>query len=57
MITARLVGDDAVLAWLRATPDVVASGLARAIAKLGFDLQAKIQASELTAQMLPDRSF
>jgi len=57
VITARLVGDDAVLAWLRATPDVVASGLARAIAKLGFDLQGKIQARELTAQMLPDRSF
>jgi hypothetical protein len=57
VITARLVGDDAVLAWLRATPDVVASGLARAVAKLGLDLQRKIQEGDLTAQMLSDRSF
>ena len=43
MIIARLVGDDAVLAWLRATPDLAASGLARAITTLGIELQSKIQ--------------
>jgi len=52
MITARLVGDDAMIAWLRATPDAVASGLARAITTLGIELQRKIQENELTAQSL-----
>lgn len=46
MIVARLVGEDAVLAWLRATPDLAASGLARAITTLGIELQSKIQADE-----------
>src|SRR6201995_4710762 len=41
VITARIVGGDAVLAWLHETPDAVASGLARAISKLGIDLQRK----------------
>ena len=50
MITARLVGDDAVLAWLRAAPDLVASGLARAITTLGIELQRKIQENDLTGQ-------
>jgi hypothetical protein len=52
VITARLVGDDAVLAWLRATPDLAASGLAGAIAQLGIELQSKIQENELTGQTL-----
>ena len=56
MITARLVGADAVLAWLRSTPDMAASGLARAITKLGIDLQRKIQEDELTGQILAVRS-
>jgi phage gpG-like protein len=56
MITARLVGDDAVLAWLRATPDAVASGLARAITTLGIELQRKIQENALTGQTLAARS-
>ena len=56
MITARLVGDDAVLAWLRAAPDVAASGLARAITTLGIELQRKIQEDELTGQTLAARS-
>jgi hypothetical protein len=55
MITARLVGDDAVLAWLRATPDLAASGLARAITALGIELQRKIQEGELTGQTLAAR--
>jgi hypothetical protein len=56
MITARLVGDDAVLAWLRAAPDLVASGLARAITTLGIELQRNIQEIELTGQTLGARS-
>lgn len=57
MITARLVGDDAVLAWLRATPDVAASGLARTIATLGIQLQNRIrQGDELIGQTLTARS-
>jgi hypothetical protein len=56
VITARLVGDDAVLAWLRATPDAVASGLARAITTLGIELQRKIQEDELANQTLAARS-
>jgi hypothetical protein len=56
VITARLVGDDAVLAWLRAAPDLAASGLARAITTLGIELQRKIQEIELTGQPLVTRS-
>ena len=56
MITARLVGDDAVLAWLRAAPDLVASGLGRAITTLGIELQRKIQENKLTGQTLAARS-
>ena len=56
MITARLVGDDAVLAWLRATPDLAAVGLARAITTLGIELQRKIQEDGPTGQTLADRS-
>jgi hypothetical protein len=52
VITARLVGDDAMIAWLRATPDAVASGLARAITTLGIELQRKIQENKLTGQTL-----
>ena len=49
MITAHLVGDDAVLAWLRATPDLAASGLARAITSLGgFYLHAIPAKSQIT---------
>ena len=56
MITADVVGDEAVLAWLRATPNAVASSLARAISKLGIDLQRKIQQDELSGQILVARS-
>jgi hypothetical protein len=56
MIVARLVGDDAVLAWLRATPDLAASGLARAMTTLGIELQRKIQENEVTGQTLATRS-
>ena len=56
MITARLVGDDAVLAWLRSIPDAAASGIARAITQLGIDLQRKIQDEELSGQILAVRT-
>jgi phage gpG-like protein len=56
MITARVVGDDTVLAWLRAAPDAVASGLAGAITNLAIDLQRKIQEDELTGQVLAVRT-
>ena len=56
MITARLIGDDATLAWLRDTPDAVAFGIARAITKLGIDLQREIQEEELSGQILTARS-
>jgi len=41
MISGRVVGDDAVIAWLRAVTDRAASGLARAISDLCLDLQRK----------------
>lgn len=56
MITGRLVGDGAVLAWFRTTPDLAASGLARAIATLGIQLQKRIQGDELIGQTLAVRS-
>lgn len=56
MILARLVGDDAVLVWLRATPDLAASGLARAMTTLGIELQRRIQENGLTGQTLGARS-
>jgi phage gpG-like protein len=56
VITARLVGDDAVLAWLRAAPDAIASGIGRAISQLGIELQHKVQEDELSGQILAARS-
>jgi phage gpG-like protein len=56
MITAHLVGDDTLLARLRAIPGAVETGLARAITKLGLDLQRKVQEDELSGQMLAARS-
>lgn len=56
MITARLVGDDALLAWLRSTPDAIASGIARAITQLAIALQRNVQEDELSGQILAARS-
>ena len=50
MISARLVGDDAVLEWLRANPDAIAAGLARAITKLGVDLRYRIEQTRFERQ-------
>ena len=51
MISARLVGDDAVIEWLLATPDTVASGLARVITMLGLELQNRVQETPLAGQL------
>ena len=56
MITARLVGDDVVLEWLRGASDAVASGIAQAITQLGIELQRHIQDDELSGQMLAVRT-
>jgi hypothetical protein len=56
VISAHLVGYEAVLNWLRNTPDAVASGLARAITRLGIDLQQRIQAFESPSQISTSRS-
>jgi len=51
VISARLVGDDAVLGWLRANPDAIATGLARAIAKLGVDLGYRVEQTPFARQL------
>lgn len=56
MITTYLLGDQQALARLRAMPDAVTSGLARAIAKLGVDLQRNVQQDKLSGQLLTVRS-
>ncbi len=56
MITAVLVGDEKVLARLRSMPDTASAGLARAIARLGVDLQRSVQQDKLSGQSLKIRS-
>jgi phage gpG-like protein len=56
VIAACIVGDDEVLARLRAIPDAVNNGIARAITKLGIDLQSKVQQDALSGQVLAVRS-
>ena len=56
MIVARLVGDDKVLARLRAMPADINSGLVRAITKLTIDLQRNIQQTKLAGEVLAVRS-
>jgi hypothetical protein len=56
VIAAYLVGDAEALARLHAIPDAVNSGLARAIAKLGIDLQRTVQEDELSGQTIAARS-
>lgn len=64
MITGRIVGDDAVIGWLRGVTDTAASGLARAISDLCLDLQRKSlkpnvdlqieESSDRIAAIIPD---
>jgi phage gpG-like protein len=56
VIAAHIVGDGEVLARLRAIPDAVNNGIARAITKLGIDLQSKVQQDALSGQVLAVRS-
>jgi hypothetical protein len=56
VITATLVGDAAAVARLRAISDDANSGLARAIAKLGIELQRNVQHDKLSGQPLKLRS-
>ncbi len=56
MISAELLGDGPALDRLRALPDAANAGLARAIAKLGIDLQSHVQQDKLSGQVLEVRS-
>lgn len=56
MITAYLIGDEELLARLRSIPDAINAGLARAITKLGIDLQRNVQQNELSGQTLNVRT-
>ncbi len=56
MIASQLIGADQALARLRAMPDMANSGLARAVARLGVDLQRNVQQNKLSGQLLRVRS-
>lgn len=56
MISAFLLGDGPALDRLRAMPDAARQDLARAIAKLGIDLQSNVQQNKLSGQVLQIRS-
>jgi Bacteriophage HK97-gp10, putative tail-component len=56
VISANLVGASAALDRLRAMGDAASSGVARAIAKLGIDLQNNVQQNKLSGQVLQVRS-
>jgi len=55
MITAHLVGDEKVLARVRAIPSAVSTGLVRTITKLGLDLQGRVQQDLASGQRLASR--
>ncbi len=56
MITATLVGDRELIARLSSMPRNVQSGLARAITRLGLELQRKVQSEKLSGQVLKVRT-
>src|SRR5262245_8352294 len=56
MIAAQLIGDEQALSWLRGIPDAAGSGLARAITKLGIQLQSNVRQDKLSGQVLSDRT-
>ena len=56
MISAAVLGDGPALERLRALPDLAATGIARAVAKLGIDLQNHVQQDKLSGQVLSVRS-
>lgn len=56
MISTKLIGDDTALDRLNTIRDAANQGVARAIAKLGADLQNNIQQNKLSGQVLRARS-
>jgi phage gpG-like protein len=56
MITIQLIGDRELAARLDAMPGRVRDGLARAVTRLGLDLQRKVQREKLTGQVLKVRT-
>jgi phage gpG-like protein len=56
MISADLLGSEPALERLRALPEAATKGLARAIARLGSDLQSNVQQNKLSGQVLNIRS-
>ena len=56
MISANLVGDTAAPGRLSSMRDAANQGIARAIAKLGIDLQNNVQQNKLSGQVLQVRS-
>jgi HK97 gp10 family phage protein len=56
VITAVVVGDEAVIARLAAMGPELRRGLARAVTRLALELQRKVQAEKLTGQVLKVRT-
>jgi phage gpG-like protein len=56
MITVKLIGDRELVARLDAMPGRVHDGLARAVARLGLELQRKVQSEKLSGQVLKVRT-
>ena len=56
MITIELVGDDRIAARLDAMPGRMHDGLARAVTRLGLELQRQVQAEKLSGQVLKVRT-
>jgi HK97 gp10 family phage protein len=56
VITVELVGDKELVARLDAMPGRVRDGLVRAVARLGLELQKKVQDEKLSGQVLHQRS-
>jgi phage gpG-like protein len=56
VITVELVGDRELAARLEAMPGRVREGLARAVTRLGLELQRKVQAEKLSGQVLRVRT-
>jgi phage gpG-like protein len=56
MITVELIGDRELAARLDAMPGRMREGIARAVTKLGFELQRKVQSEKLSGQVLKVRT-
>jgi phage gpG-like protein len=56
MITIEVLGDRKLAARLDAMPGRMREGLARAVTRLGLELQKKVQAEKLTGQVLKVRT-